>query len=282
MERKRVPFNKRETSTRPARCSRPHHSKRILTSTLSSRLAEFTIEGRNPHGSWQGQGHPSVTHSHELQRGTEIHWICQLLSAFDWNPACQVAFNKLKTTFMSAPLLILPDPDRQFIVENGTMILETGSCSPSRWPWWSEDRGWIGLRSPFLVLMDHKNLKYLKTSKRRNSRQTRWALFFTRFRFTMSYRPGSENGKSDALSRIYKGERCKPNHALILPDTCFVSTFTWEIEVQVNEALKDSPSPAGCPANRLYAVPPLRGKVIDGPHELHRVSPGHGQDTAGG
>ncbi|XP_061695626.1 uncharacterized protein LOC133511057 [Syngnathoides biaculeatus] len=75
--------------------------------------------------------------------------------------------------------------------------------------------------------------------------------------------PGSINWKLSALSRIYEGEWREPDHTLILPDTCFVSTSTWEIEVQVKEALKDSSSAARCPANRLYVVPPLRGKVID-------------------
>ncbi|KAI3361475.1 hypothetical protein L3Q82_012950 [Scortum barcoo] len=70
-----------------------------------------------------------------------------------------------------------------------------------------EWRHWLeGAEQPFIVWMDHKNLGYLKSAKRLNSRQARWALFFSRFRFTLSYRPGSQNAKPDTLSRLYDPE----------------------------------------------------------------------------
>ncbi|KAI3377400.1 hypothetical protein L3Q82_008590 [Scortum barcoo] len=61
-----------------------------------------------------------------------------------------------------------------------------------------EWRHWLeGAEQPFIVWTDHKNLEYLKSAKRLNSRQARWALFFSRFRFTLLYRPGSQNAKPD-------------------------------------------------------------------------------------
>ena len=61
-----------------------------------------------------------------------------------------------------------------------------------------EWRHWLqGSEVPFLVWTDHKNLEYLRSAKRLNSRQARWALLFTRFNFTLSYRPGSKNTKPD-------------------------------------------------------------------------------------
>ena len=54
-----------------------------------------------------------------------------------------------------------------------------------------ERRSWHeGAEYPFIVWTDHKNLEYLRTTKRLNSRQARWALLFTRFNFSISYRPG--------------------------------------------------------------------------------------------
>jgi hypothetical protein len=49
---------------------------------------------------------------------------------------------------------------------------------------------------------DHKNLEYLHTAKRLNSRQALWTLKFTLFNFTISYRPGYTNVNSDALSHL--------------------------------------------------------------------------------
>lgn len=44
-----------------------------------------------------------------------------------------------------------------------------------------------GAEKPFVVWTDHKNLAYIQTAKRLNFRQTRWALFFSHFNFTLTY-----------------------------------------------------------------------------------------------
>lgn len=61
-----------------------------------------------------------------------------------------------------------------------------------------------GAKHPFTVLTNHRNLEYLKSAKRLNHSQARWSLFFTRFDFTVTYRPGTQNTKADALSRLYE------------------------------------------------------------------------------
>jgi transposase InsO family protein len=51
------------------------------------------------------------------------------------------------------------------------------------------------------VFTDHKNLEYFTTSKVLNRRQARWAQELAGYDFKIIYRPGTSNGKSDALSR---------------------------------------------------------------------------------
>ncbi len=64
-----------------------------------------------------------------------------------------------------------------------------------------EWRHWLeGASVPFIVWTDHQNLEYIRSAKRLNARQAHWALFFGRFDFTISFRPGSKNLKPDALS----------------------------------------------------------------------------------
>lgn len=46
--------------------------------------------------------------------------------AFSWGPSADQAFETLKTRFTTAPILQLPDPDRQFVVEVGAS--DTFSC----------------------------------------------------------------------------------------------------------------------------------------------------------
>src|SRR3989337_612578 len=52
-----------------------------------------------------------------------------------------------------------------------------------------------------LVYTDHKNLEYFATTKVLNRRQARWAQELAAYDFKIIYRPGSKNGKPDALSR---------------------------------------------------------------------------------
>lgn len=79
----------------------------------------------------------------------------------------------------------------------------TSVKKPLVWSPEANATGWRGAKLPFLVSADHKNLEYISLAKRLNSRQARWALFCTHFDFSLSYHPGSRNGKLDALSRQF-------------------------------------------------------------------------------
>jgi len=51
------------------------------------------------------------------------------------------------------------------------------------------------------VFTDHQNLEYFTTTKTFNRRQARWDQELTGIDFKVYYRPGTQNGKPDALSR---------------------------------------------------------------------------------
>ena len=51
------------------------------------------------------------------------------------------------------------------------------------------------------VFSDHQNLEYFATTKVLNRRQARWAQELDGIDFRIYYRPGTQNGKPDALSR---------------------------------------------------------------------------------
>ncbi|KAL0147031.1 hypothetical protein M9458_057555 [Cirrhinus mrigala] len=130
-----------------------------------------------------------------------------------------------------------------------------------------EWRHWLeGSGVPFMVWTDHKNLEYIRTAKRLNSRQARWALFFGRFDFTLSYRPGSKNVKPDSLSRIFDRSDRPSTPESIFSETLIVSTLSWEVESKVRTALHGVTPPAGCPPNRLFVPESLRSEVIQWGH----------------
>ncbi|KAK3527064.1 hypothetical protein QTP86_008645 [Hemibagrus guttatus] len=203
-----------------------------------------------------------------------------------WSPAAKGAFNTLKRAFTTAPLLIHSDPDKPFVVEVDASTTGVGAVlsqqqgNPSRlhpcaffshklnpaernydignrellaikvaleeWRHWLE-----GARHSFLVLTDHKNLEYLRAAKRLNPRQARWALFFTRFEFSISYRPGSKNTKADALSRMFAPEESPETPKPILPADLIVSPITWSQET-LPPANASTNTPPGCPPGSQY------------------------------
>lgn len=76
---------------------------------------------------------------------------------------------------------------------------------------------------PFTDLTDQKNLEYLRDAKRLNPWQAKWTLFFTRFNFSISFRPGAKNAKADALSHLHAPEDKSEETKTILPCYLIVS-----------------------------------------------------------
>ncbi|KAL0188510.1 hypothetical protein M9458_015609, partial [Cirrhinus mrigala] len=215
-----------------------------------------------------------------------------------WSPAALQAFGDLRQRFSTAPILHHPDPDKPFVVEVdasstgvGAVLSQRQGEPPKLFPcayfshkltlWLlaiklalEEWRHWLeGAKHPFTVLTDHRNLEYLRSAKTLNHRQVRWALFFTRFHFQVTYRPGSQNTKADALSRVHEpGQPTNPPEP-VLPTSIIVAPVAWDILTEITEAQTQDPPPAECPANLTYVPLSLRSRVLS---EVHSVpSSGH-------
>lgn len=90
-----------------------------------------------------------------------------------------------------------------------------------------------GVVQPFIVWTDHKNLAYLRSARRLNSRQARCALFLGHFDFTLTYRPGSRNIKPDALSRLFTPEGGEVEQETILAPKCVSRAVQWQVVLEV-------------------------------------------------
>ncbi|KAG1934059.1 retrotransposable element [Pimephales promelas] len=222
-------------------------------------------------------------------------------SQFSWTVAAQAAFERLKFLFSSAPILITPDLERQFIVEVDASEVGVGAILSQRSPvderihpcaFFShrltpaernydvgnrellairlalgEWRHWLeGSVVPFIVWTDHKNLEYIRSAKRLNARQARWSLYFTRFDFTISFRPGSKNQKPDALSRQFPSPETMPTEEGILPQGVIVGAAIWGIERLVKRTLSHTRTPRLCPKGLLFVPPSARRAVIQWGH----------------
>lgn len=58
-----------------------------------------------------------------------------------------------------------------------------------------------GVDKPVRILIDHQALQTFMSNKRLNRRQARWAEFLSEFNFRITYRPGKQGTKPDALTR---------------------------------------------------------------------------------
>jgi len=55
---------------------------------------------------------------------------------------------------------------------------------------------------PFEVYSDHSSLRNLESLSEKNNRVQRWFDFLSAYTYELKYRPGSENGNADLLSRL--------------------------------------------------------------------------------
>ncbi|GJP51444.1 hypothetical protein CLOM_g10605, partial [Closterium sp. NIES-68] len=151
---------------------------------------------------------------------------------YTWEPKHQEAVEQLKQALTSAPVLILPDPERDYVIEADTSDQEVGAVlmqdqgnglqpiaylskklhgAELNYPIHDKEalaiiiafKAWRcyleGRRTT--VYTDHCSLKYLKTQPNLSRRQVRWIDFLeTHFHYDIVYKPGHKN-KADALSR---------------------------------------------------------------------------------
>jgi transposase InsO family protein len=156
-------------------------------------------------------------------------------SVFDWSDKCQQAFQAVKDAVISAPILRHFDRTKTCYVECDASDFVTAGVLSQRdddgvlhpvaffsrkmapaecnyeiydkellaiircFEEWRPDLE--GSDLPIQVLTDHKSLEYFMTTKRLTRRQARWAEFLADYNFQITYRPGKDNQKADALTR---------------------------------------------------------------------------------
>ena len=156
--------------------------------------------------------------------------------AYRWQPELhQAAFDRLKQALREAPVLALPDPDRQYVVNTDASDFATGavlqqdfgrglqpiaylshkmSDAETRYPTHDKEmlaivnmlgewRTYLQGRQPFTirVLTDHNSLQYFMTQQSMSARQSRWLDKLADFDFKIEYIKGPTNVAADALSR---------------------------------------------------------------------------------
>ena len=154
---------------------------------------------------------------------------------WQWGKEQQQVFDELKGIFTTRPVLEAPDLDKEFRVKTNTSNYTTGGvlsmkCSDELWRlvtfiskslsniernYKIYDKEMLavvrcleaqryfleGTTTMFEIWTDHKNLEYFIKAQKLNRRQAKWALYLSRFDFTLKYILGSKIRKADSLSR---------------------------------------------------------------------------------
>ncbi|KAK3571392.1 hypothetical protein QTP86_010710 [Hemibagrus guttatus] len=136
-----------------------------------------------------------------------------------WTDQARVAFQQLKNCFTTAPILRHPDPDLPKL-----MAAEANYDVPGT---------------------DHRNLEYLRGTKRLNPRQAR--------QFEAASEPGQAN--------------------LILPATAILAPVQWDLIEEIRRAHADEQPPTGCPPTKIFVPQQFRSQVMQWVHEA--PSSGH-------
>ncbi|GKB59874.1 putative reverse transcriptase domain-containing protein, partial [Tanacetum coccineum] len=154
--------------------------------------------------------------------------LTQKCKTFDWGEEQELAFQTLKDRLCNAPVLVLPDGSKDFVVycdasriglgyvliQRGKVIayasrqlkiyeknytthdLELGAVMFALKIW----RHYLyGTKS--VIYTDHKSLQHIFSQKELNMQQRRWIELFSDYDYEICYHPGKANVVADALSR---------------------------------------------------------------------------------
>ena len=171
------------------------------------------------------------------QRAAPLHELTHTAdgTVYRWEARHQAAFDELKAALKAAPVLALPDPDRQYVVNTDASDFATGavlqqdfgrglqpiaymshkmSDAETRYPTHDKEmlaivnmlgewRTYLQGRQPFTIriMTDHNSLQYFMTQPSLSARQSRWLDKLADFDFKIEYIRGPTNVVADALSR---------------------------------------------------------------------------------
>jgi hypothetical protein len=153
---------------------------------------------------------------------------------FEWSPAAESAFRQLKAAMVRGPILVLPDPNRPYVVNTDASGFAVGAVlqqdqgkglqpiaflskkmldAETRYPVHEQEllaiihalSSWrhylLGSRFKVIVRTDHRSLQHFKTQPQLSGRQSRWKDVIADFDFDIEYILGKDNVVADGLSR---------------------------------------------------------------------------------
>ena len=159
---------------------------------------------------------------------------------FEWTPACEQAFQQLKSALTRDCVRSFPHPDLMFHLDTDSSDFAIGAAlsqedgrvlayfsrsltgAELNYSVYEKEclaivaaityfRPYLATQKKFLVHTDHRSLATVLKWKNPPRRIARWLSTLTEYSFETVYRPGPQNGNADALSRL-------PSYYVHVPD----------------------------------------------------------------
>ena len=169
---------------------------------------------------------------------------------FHWSPPCEEAFDTLKARITSAPVLRHFDRDREAILEtdssdyvNGGVLSQkdddgllhpvafySKNLAPAECNYQIYDKELLAIirclehwrpdlestEIPVKIFTDHQGLMYFAEGRDLSRRQARYLDVLSEFNIKIIYRPGPQNAKADALTRLPGSKPSQPDDERLL------------------------------------------------------------------
>ena len=163
-----------------------------------------------------------------------LHRLTAKGATFTWGPDEQAAYDQLRHSMLTAPILAYPQPKQEFILDTDASLHGVGAVlsqvqdgqervisyfsktlSPSEQNYCVTRRELLAVvlgvkhfrpylyGRPFKLRTDHASLQWLYRLKEPHHQIARWLEILAEFQFQLQHRPGKSHENADALSRLY-------------------------------------------------------------------------------
>jgi hypothetical protein len=220
---------------------------------------------------------------------------------FNWNEACEIAFEFLKRTVIEASILTHFDLKKQIYIKSDSFdfvfaevlsqmkendelhfvtffsknlvsiecnyeiydkeLLTIVRCFEQ----WRFELLFIELDVSIKVLTNHKNLKYFMITKQLNRRQSKWAQFFANFHFVITYLFEKSNEKADLLIKRIEDVLDKKNDRQKQQNQILLSSERFDKDLQAVELIIIFES------NRLSLMQEMHDQFASNHSEINRT-----------
>ena len=228
-----------------------------------------------------------------------LHQLTEKGRRFKWTEPCQTAFESLKLSLMTAPVLAYPDPHKPFILDTDASDTGIGAVlsqeeggqeqviayasralSKQERKYATTKKELLSmvtftqhfkhylLGKEFVLRTDHNSLRWLHNFQGVEGQLARWLEQLARFQYQIVHRPGRVHSNADALSRLpaFMAEQSPVNQTIGAIHAC--PKEPQGLEDELAQAQREDVE-----LQQIIALKTGKSECVQPPRELQRFAP---------